>query len=223
MPELRGTVVLATYNSGASVGPVLAEIEEAASVLRRSGIELEVLLVDDSSPDNTAAIATDEAARLGIKIEILAGSHLGLGRSQLAGFDHLLRTADRDFFVTLDPWHDRHGQEESFLGIMAAINKAMSELTPKAMAEDIGVPMHPGAGPTAVRFTENARCSACPCLSPSWRSRAPRGRERGTAFLADIRARIVSKKTSTIINRLNNEPDTSESCSAGTKGEGDSQ
>jgi len=26
MPELRGTVVLATYNSGASVVPVLAEI-----------------------------------------------------------------------------------------------------------------------------------------------------------------------------------------------------
>ncbi|MEY2521897.1 MAG: hypothetical protein QOJ66_462 [Ilumatobacteraceae bacterium] len=103
MPELRGTVVLATYNSGASVGPVLAEIEEAASVLRRSGIELEVLLVDDSSPDNTASIATDEAARLGIKLEVLSGSHLGLGRSQLAGFEHLLLNANRDFFVTLDP------------------------------------------------------------------------------------------------------------------------
>ena len=97
MPELRGTIVLATYNSGASVGPVLAEIEEAASVLNRSGIELEVLLVDDSSPDNTAAIASDEAARLGLKLEVLTGSHLGLGGSQLAGFEHLLRTADRDF------------------------------------------------------------------------------------------------------------------------------
>jgi TRAP-type uncharacterized transport system substrate-binding protein len=28
---------------------------------------------------------------------------------------------------------------------MAAVNKAMSSLTPKAMAEDIGVPFHPGA------------------------------------------------------------------------------
>ena len=49
-------------------------------MLRRSGIELDVLLVDDSSPDNTASIATDEASRLGIKIEVLTGSHLGLGR-----------------------------------------------------------------------------------------------------------------------------------------------
>ena len=28
---------------------------------------------------------------------------------------------------------------------MAAINKAMAGLTPKMMAEDIGVPFHPGA------------------------------------------------------------------------------
>ncbi len=35
---------------------------------------------------------------------------------------------------------------------MAAINKAMSELTPKQMAEDIGVPMHPGA----VKFYKEA-------------------------------------------------------------------
>ena len=103
MPDLRGTVVLATYNSGASVGPVLAELEEAASVLRRSGIEIDVLLVDDSSPDNTAAIATDEAARLGIKLDVLTGAHLGLGGSQLAGFGYLLREGGRDFFATLDP------------------------------------------------------------------------------------------------------------------------
>lgn len=103
MPQLRGTVVLATYNSGASVGPVLAEIEESASVLGRSGIELDVLLVDDSSPDNTSGIAADEAARLGLKLEVLTRSHLGVGRSQLAAFEHLLRNGGRDFFVTLDP------------------------------------------------------------------------------------------------------------------------
>ena len=66
MPELRGTIVLATYNSGASVGP-------GARRDRRSGVGAAVarvsrstcLLVDDSSPDNTAAIATDEAATAG--------------------------------------------------------------------------------------------------------------------------------------------------------------
>ena len=118
MPELRGTVVLATYNSGASVGPVLAEIEEAASLLRRSGIEIEVLLVDDSSPDNTAAIAIEEAARLGIKLDVLSGSHLGLGRSQLAGFEFLLRGDHRDFFVTLDP--DGHHDARQIVDLVRA-------------------------------------------------------------------------------------------------------
>jgi len=103
MPQLRGTVVLATYNSGASVGMVLAEVEEAAAVLGRSGIELDVLLVDDSSPDNTAAIAAHEAAMLGVKLEVLNRVDRALGGSQLAGFTHLLRRGDRDFFVTLDP------------------------------------------------------------------------------------------------------------------------
>src|SRR3954453_24128918 len=80
MPELRGTIVLDIYNSGGSVVPVLAEIEEAASVLRRSGMDLDVLLVDDSSPDNTAAITNDEAPRLGIKLDIFSRSPLGVGR-----------------------------------------------------------------------------------------------------------------------------------------------
>ena len=127
MPELRGTVVLATYNSGASVGPVLAEIEEAASVLRRSGIELDVLLVDDSSPDNTATIATDEAARLGIKLEVLNGFHLGVGRSQLAGFEHLLRHGDRDFFVTLDP--DGHHDARQITDVVRAFVARRSGVT----------------------------------------------------------------------------------------------
>ncbi len=127
MPELRGTVVLATYNSGASVGPVLAEIEEAASVLHRSGIDLDVLIVDDSSPDNTAAIATDEAARLGIKIEVLSGSHLGVGRSQLAGFEHLLRSGNRDFFVTLDP--DGHHDARQITDVVRAFVARRSGVT----------------------------------------------------------------------------------------------
>ncbi len=127
MPELRGTVVLATYNSGASVGPVLAEIEEAASVLHRSGIELDVLLVDDSSPDNTATIATDEAARLGLKIEVLNGFHLGVGRSQLAGFEYLLGKADRDFFVTLDP--DGHHDARQITDVVRAFVARRSGVT----------------------------------------------------------------------------------------------
>jgi 2-polyprenyl-3-methyl-5-hydroxy-6-metoxy-1,4-benzoquinol methylase len=127
MPDLRGAVVLATYNSGASVGPVLAEIEESAAVLGRSGIELDVLLVDDSSPDNTAAIAADEAARLGLKLDVLSGSHRGVGGSQLAGFEHLLRDGGHDFFVTLDP--DGHHDARQITDLVRAFVARRSGVT----------------------------------------------------------------------------------------------
>ena len=127
MPDLRGTVVLATYNSAASVGAVLAEIEESAAVLHRSGIDLDVLLVDDSSPDNTARIASDEAAALGLKLEVLSASHLGVGRSQLAGFEHLLRDADRDFYVTVDP--DGHHDARQITDLVRAFVARRSGVT----------------------------------------------------------------------------------------------
>ena len=47
---LRGCIVMVSYNEASAISPVLAEIEEAASVLSRSGISLDVLLVDDRSP-----------------------------------------------------------------------------------------------------------------------------------------------------------------------------
>ena len=50
---MHGVVVLATYNEAGSIGAVLAEINEAAIVLARSGIALSVLIVDDHSPDDT--------------------------------------------------------------------------------------------------------------------------------------------------------------------------
>ena len=127
MPDLRGTVVLATYNSGASVGAVLAEIEESAAILHRSGIRLDVLLVDDSSPDNTANIAASEAAALGLKLDVLNAMHIGVGRSQLAGFEYLLRQGGCDFFVTVDP--DGHHDARQITDLVRAFVARRSGVT----------------------------------------------------------------------------------------------
>ena len=53
----RTVVVLASYNEARSISAVLAELKEAEIVLAPSQVELEVLLVDDDSPDETAVIA----------------------------------------------------------------------------------------------------------------------------------------------------------------------
>jgi glycosyltransferase involved in cell wall biosynthesis/SAM-dependent methyltransferase len=99
---VRGVVLLATYNEADSIGPVLAELDEAIRVLEREGVLLDVLLVDDNSPDGTADMALGFADRYGMRIEVLIGEKAGLGRALLRGFEHGLKRSDIDFFVTLD-------------------------------------------------------------------------------------------------------------------------
>jgi dolichol-phosphate mannosyltransferase len=98
---LRCTVMLATYNEAGSIPFVLAEIAEAIEKLKPHNIECKVLLVDDRSPDGTAALAQREAERFGINLELLSGNKNGLGNAVLRGFSHGLLD-EPDFFVTLD-------------------------------------------------------------------------------------------------------------------------
>ena len=69
---MRGTIVMATYNSAGSIEAVLAEVEEAASILSRTGFELDILLVDNDSPDGTAGIAREQADRLGLLVDVVS-------------------------------------------------------------------------------------------------------------------------------------------------------
>lgn len=102
-PTVQGVIVLATYNEAGSIRPVLAEVEEAVSVLRRADVHLRILLVDDSSPDGTAGVAKEEASRLGLQLEVLSGTKSGLGRALMRGFAHSLEAnPPPDFFITLD-------------------------------------------------------------------------------------------------------------------------
>ncbi len=99
---VRALVLMATYNEAFSIAPVLAEVDEAAQALVRSGINISVLLVDDSSTDGTPEIARQTAARLGMELDILSGQKNGLGRAILRGFEYALRVHDPDVIVALD-------------------------------------------------------------------------------------------------------------------------
>ena len=99
--RLAGVVVLTTYNEADSIGPVLAEINEAAIVLTRSNISLSVLIVDDNSPDNTVGSARQVADGFGIDLTIVAGEGLGLGAAVLKGL-RAARPHQPSFIVALD-------------------------------------------------------------------------------------------------------------------------
>lgn len=98
----RGTVVLATYNSYGSIGPVLGELDEAARVLARSRVELDVLIVDRQSADRTVESATEIAVTLGIGLTAITDTGTHPSSAVIAGFGHVLDAASSDFIVSLD-------------------------------------------------------------------------------------------------------------------------
>lgn len=99
---VRGTVVMATYNSAGSIEAVLAEIEEAASILARTGFHIDILLVDNDSPDGTVGIAREQAARLDLDLHIITSPVSHPSGALMAGCRHLLDRGDIRFIVTLD-------------------------------------------------------------------------------------------------------------------------
>src|SRR6185503_15720912 len=85
--SMRALVVLPTYNEAENVLPL------AADVLAQDA-RLEVLVVDDNSPDGTGdLVETQRASEPRLHLLRRPGK-LGLGTAYLAGFRHAL---DRDY------------------------------------------------------------------------------------------------------------------------------
>jgi len=80
----RACVVLPTYQERENLPRIVPSVLDAAA-------ELDVLVVDDSSPDGTGALADELAAR-DRRVRVLHRPRKqGLGRAYLAGFDVALR------------------------------------------------------------------------------------------------------------------------------------
>lgn len=96
----RMAVVLASYNEARSIVPVLTEIKEASVALALSNVDVEVLLVDDSS-DDTPEVARATADQLGLKFDLVRGTSTGLGQAMMLGMREALQR-DPHSIVTLD-------------------------------------------------------------------------------------------------------------------------
>src|SRR5438270_11596314 len=97
----RALVVLPTYNEHDNLLKIVPEILAATS-------EVDVLVVDDASPDGTGGIA-DDLARRDRRVKVLHRPHKdGLGRAYLAGFARALaggygRVLEMDADCSHDP------------------------------------------------------------------------------------------------------------------------
>ena len=79
-PGGRAVVVVPTYNEAASIRAVLARVRALA-------VRLDVLVVDDGSPDGTADLVEREAAAHPGTVHLLRrAGKLGLGTAYVAGF-----------------------------------------------------------------------------------------------------------------------------------------
>lgn len=86
-------VTIPAYNEEETVGTVVRECRE---ILSQHGYEHEVLVIDDGSTDNTAAVAEDAGA-----IVIAHHTNKGLGRTFATGLRNALET-DADIIVNID-------------------------------------------------------------------------------------------------------------------------
>ncbi len=94
---LRAVLVLPTYNERENLPAMVAAIQALPT-------PIEIIVVDDNSPDGTGALADDLAARLSAVEVIHRPGKLGLGTAYAAGFRRalargaeLILTMDADF------------------------------------------------------------------------------------------------------------------------------
>lgn len=90
----RALIVLPTYNEADNLGPITAAILEATP-------EVDILVVDDNSPDGTGRLA-DELASREPRLSVLhRPGKQGLGQAYLAGFD-VARKAGYELVLEMD-------------------------------------------------------------------------------------------------------------------------
>jgi dolichol-phosphate mannosyltransferase len=111
----RTLVVIPTYNESESLPKLLPALREAAP-------DVDILIVDDTSPDGTGKIA-DEFAAYDKAITVMhrAGREKGFAASYLDGFAWALRH-DYDIIVEMDS--DSSHRPEDLAGILAKLDDA---------------------------------------------------------------------------------------------------
>lgn len=89
---MRTCVILPTYNEADNIETVLRRVREALP-------EAHILLVDDGSPDGTAALAERIGEEIGGVAVLRRAAKSGLGSAYIAGFS---RALDEDFDIVVE-------------------------------------------------------------------------------------------------------------------------
>src|SRR3989344_1448873 len=91
---LKVSIIIPTYNEAKNL-PLL--VEEIFSVINKTEIDAELIVVDDNSPDGTGQVAEELSKQFPIKVVHRSGK-LGLGSAVREGFSH----SDRPLLGVMD-------------------------------------------------------------------------------------------------------------------------
>ncbi len=98
LPKKKATVVVPTYNEAENIRFLLKEISRVSENLR--GYELNVLVVDDNSPDGTAKLVKESGIG---NVHLLKRERKeGLGRAYIDGFDYAIRVLGSEIIIEMD-------------------------------------------------------------------------------------------------------------------------
>ncbi len=96
MNESKIMVVIPTYNEASNLPTLIGEL------LALGALDLEVLIVDDNSPDGTGQVADDLAERYPDRVHVLhRPGKLGLGTAYVTGFGYALEHGS-DLIIQMD-------------------------------------------------------------------------------------------------------------------------
>jgi len=113
-PARRAVVCLPTYDERENLRPMVAAIHRAVP-------GLDILVIDDNSPDGTGQLA-DELAAHDTRVQVLhRGGKEGLGKAYLAGFAWAL---ERDYGLVLEMDCDFSHDPRHLPELLAAVERA---------------------------------------------------------------------------------------------------
>ena len=105
---MKLAIVIPTYNEAETISSLIKELFEK---IKQLVDKLDILIVDDSSPDGTADIARE----LGNKYEkitvIQRPKKMGLGAAYKEGFRYVLSKLDSELIVQMDADHSHRPGE----------------------------------------------------------------------------------------------------------------
>lgn len=96
---MKTVIILPTYNEKENIRILIPKLEEV--IERIESHEIEILVVDDNSPDKTADAVKDFQKKYR-NVHLLSGEKKGLGVAYLRGFSHAIDTLNADVLIMMD-------------------------------------------------------------------------------------------------------------------------